>query len=128
MVLRCQSLGHPKSTLPGAAMNQHPPAHAAFRDLATGGCPPLDDLLLALAAEFGVADAAGTRARLDGYARELFGFAGLDAYGRAVRLAAVVDLELGLRPESGSADAFLLPRVLTRRRGHPVLLAAVAVE
>jgi hypothetical protein len=44
-----------------------------FTRLACGGCPPVADLMLALAAEFHTVDAAAGEDRLDELSRPLFG-------------------------------------------------------
>jgi len=91
--------------------------------------PPLDDLLLALTAEFRPVDRALARERLDDLSRCLFGLDGLDAAGQAGCVAHALRHELGLRPvESRDPETLFLDRVLEQREGHPLLLAVIAVE
>jgi regulator of sirC expression with transglutaminase-like and TPR domain len=100
-----------------------------FTRLATGGgCPPLADLLLALAAEFRDVDAAAADARLDELALPLFGLAGGDLRTTAGRLANVLDMEPGFDADRTSIAALWLDHVLDTRRGHPLILAALAAE
>ena len=101
----------------------------AFHELAAGVCPAYVDLLLALCAEFGAVDADGVRERLDDDSRALFGFVELSPFARADRLAAVMDLQLGLSADPASGpDGLLFDRVVQRRSGHPAMLAAIGTE
>ena len=78
---------------------------------ACGGCPPLADLLLALAAEFRDVDTAAADARLDELALPLFGLAGGDLRTAAGRLAAVLDTDPGFDADRTSvAGAVARPR------------------
>src|SRR3954470_17685097 len=79
-----------------------------FTHLATGGCPPIADLMLALAAEFRNVDADAADQRLDELALPLFGLAGGDLRVAAARLADVLDTDPGF-----DADP--------RERGRPVV-------
>ena len=96
---------------------------------ATGGCPPLADLLLALAAEFREVDVAAADARLDELALPLFGL-------RRSRSAAppragsptVLDSEPGFDADRTSVAGLWLDHVLESRTGHPLVLAALAAE
>jgi hypothetical protein len=102
---------------------------ASFTELADGPCAAADDLLLALAAEFWPVDAATARARLDDESRRLFDAAALAPADRAHRLGTVLERELGITTEQGSDPELLrLDRLLHRRRGHPLLVAALGVE
>jgi len=105
-------------------------APPGFLRLAAGPCPPFDELLLALSAEFGPIDRAAVLRGLDDHARQLFGIERLSPPRRAQRLAAVLDREVGFRPVDGrpAPPAFLLEHVLARRQGHPALLSVVAHE
>lgn len=104
-------------------------ATSPFIALTRSPDPPLDELLLALTAEFRPVDRALARERLDDLSRCLFGLDGLDAAGQAGCVAHALRYELGLRPlDSGDPEALFLDRVLERREGHPLLLAVVAVE
>ena len=91
--------------------------------------PDLDELLLTLAAQFGPVDEQRALERLDGYSRPLFGLAELHADGQAGCVSHALRHDLGM--EAGGlddAENLMLDRVLERRRGHPLLLAVVAVE
>ena len=102
---------------------------APFSDLADGPCAGTDELLLSLAAEFWPIDAPDARARLDDEARRLFGVAAVAPADRAHRLGHVLEHELGLEPEQGpDPDLLRLDRLLHRRRGHPLAVAALGVE
>jgi len=92
------------------------------------GCPPPADLLLALAAEFHDVDAAAADTRLDELALPLFGLATKDHRIAAGHLAAVLDTEPGFDADRTSVPALWLDRVLETRRGHPLILAALAAE
>jgi hypothetical protein len=95
---------------------------ARFSHLACGGCPPVADLLLAIAAEFRDVDGALADERLDELARPLFAREPREA---ALELARQLD-EFGVArlPVAG----LWLDHVLERRAGHPLLLSAVAAE
>jgi hypothetical protein len=100
-----------------------------FTELADGPCSSSDELLLSLAAEFWPVDADAARAQLDDHARRLFGVASLDPADRAHRLGAALERELMISPEQGTDPELLrFDRLLDRRRGHPVLVAALGVE
>lgn len=91
--------------------------------------PALDELLLALTAEFRPVDAQRTHEQLDDFSRSLFGLSELDAAGQAGCVAHALRHELGLRSaDVRDPEAMYLDRVLERRRGHPLVLAVVAVE
>jgi hypothetical protein len=91
--------------------------------------PGLDELLLALAAQFRPVDARYALERLDDYSRRLFGLGAQHADAQAGCVLHAVRHELGMRPtDLADPESLLLDRVLERRRGHPLLLAAVAVE
>jgi regulator of sirC expression with transglutaminase-like and TPR domain len=100
-----------------------------FTELADGPCAGTDELLLSLAAEFWPVDAAAARAELDDAARRLFGAAALAPADRAHRLAAVLERELRVAPDQGPDPELLrLDRIVHRRRGHPLIAAALGVE
>lgn len=101
----------------------------AFLAWARMRCPSLDELLLALAGEFRRVDEDRVRERLDDFSRYLFGVDRLDAADQAGCVVQVLRHDLGLEPgEVDNPDHLMLDRVLERRRGHPLLLAVIAVE
>ena len=99
-----------------------------FTRLACGGCPPVADLLLALAAEFRDVDTAAADARLDELALPLFGLAGGDLRTAAARLAEILDTDPGFDADRSSVAGLWLDSVLESRAGHPLVLAAIACE
>jgi regulator of sirC expression with transglutaminase-like and TPR domain len=93
-----------------------------FSRLACGGCPPLADLMLSMAAEFRLVDEPAAEERLDDLARTLFG---LDERTAASALVG----EIGtFQAERLSVAGLWLDRVLEERAGHPLVLAAIAAE
>jgi hypothetical protein len=99
-----------------------------FTRLAGGGCPPIADLMLALAAEFRDVDAEAVDARLDELALPLFGLAGGDLRVAAARLADVLDTDPGFDADRSSVTALWLDTALETRAGHPLILAAMTAE
>ena len=103
-----------------------------FKTLAEVPDPPLDELALALAAEFRTVDADGARAELDRLAdelAELVGGASPHEQAEACRL--VLGERHGFtgdRDEYDHPDNSMLDVVLERRRGLPILLSVVYVE
>jgi hypothetical protein len=97
-----------------------------FSRLACGGCPPVADLLLALAAEFRDVDLAAADERLDELARPLFSFG--EPRAAASALARVLDREPGFDVERVSVGGLWLDMVLEARAGHPLMLSAIAAE
>jgi regulator of sirC expression with transglutaminase-like and TPR domain len=100
---------------------------APFAELAARDAPPLDELALALAAEFRDVDAQAAQARLDDLGEEVRLVGGNP-------LEAVVDV-LGRRHGfAGDHEQYddpansMLDVVLERRAGLPILLAVVYVE
>lgn len=90
-------------------------------------CPPHAELALALAAEFMEIEEVAVEERLDDLAAPLVA---LHSAPPRVQVAA---LHHALRPfvpasDAEGRDAFLLPRVLDNRRGHPALLACLGAE
>jgi len=108
-------------------------APADFRTLAADPEVELDELALALAAEFGPVDADAARARLDelgGDLREAVADAA-PAAEQARTCADVLGVRHGFagdRTDYDHPDNSMLDRVLERRRGLPILLAVVYVE
>lgn len=104
-------------------------APAPFLAIAGQPEPALDELLLALTAEFRPVDAQHAHEQLDDFSRSLFGLSELDAAGQAGCVTHALRHELGLRcGDVRDPEAMDLDRVLERRRGHPLVLAVVAVE
>src|SRR3954469_568923 len=99
-----------------------------FTHLATGGCPPIADLMLALAAEFRNVDADAADQRLDELALPLFGLAGGDLRLAAARLANVLDTDPGFDADRSSVGGLWFDAALEARAGHPLILAAIAAE
>ena len=88
-------------------------------------CPALADTLIAVAAAWRTVDYARVDGELDQLARPLFGV-GRTGRARAGALAELITQ--GFRADAGGVDGLWLDDVLAARRGHPVLLAAVATE
>ncbi len=99
-----------------------------FTHLASGGCPPIADLMLALAAEFRDVDEDLVDARLDELALPLFGLADGDQRVAAARLADILDTDPGFDADRSSVAALWLDSALEARAGHPLMLAAVVAE
>ena len=105
----------------------------SFAALARAPDPPLADLALALAAEFGRVDAGTAHATLDGLGAELaaaVGPCGGDPVAEARTCAEVLGARhdfAGDREEYDHPDNSMLDRVLARRRGLPILLSVVYV-
>lgn len=101
-----------------------------FPVLAASADAPLDELALALAAEFRPVDADRALARLD----RLAACVDPDAIGPYAELEAVVEVLGGPRGFSGDRDTYdepgnaMLDLVLERRRGLPALLGVVYAE
>src|SRR4051812_14486428 len=104
-------------------------ALSTYAALVAGPCPPMAELLLSAAGVLadGEHDAA-TPERLDEDARHLFGIAAQPADEAARSLAVVLARELGYVVRRDGPRSLLLPDVVRRREGHPVLLAAIATE
>src|ERR1044071_9224283 len=99
-----------------------------FTRLASGGCPPIADLMLALAAESHQLDADAADSRLDELALPLFGLAGGDLRLAAARLANVLDADPGFDADRSSVAGLWLDAALEAHAGHPLVLAALAAE
>src|SRR5262245_50409168 len=99
-----------------------------FTRLACGGCPPVAELLLALAAEFRAVDTDAADARLDELALPLFGLAGGELRTAASALANVLDTDPGFDADRSSVAGLWLDSALEARAGHPLVLAAIAAE
>jgi hypothetical protein len=102
---------------------------SAFAHWCARGRPPLDRLLLAIAAQFHEVDEAGALERLDELARPAFGSASLPSDDAGRCLIAAIGQEGGLIFGSlADSDGLMLDRVLECGRGRPALLAAVYLE
>lgn len=104
------------------------PAPPTFARLAAAACAPCDQLLLAAAGELGPVDRHNALDRLDDLARGVFGIAAAPAEEAAGRLVGALAQDAGLTVGGATPDSLLLDRVLARRTGHPILLAAVYRE
>jgi hypothetical protein len=93
-----------------------------FSRLACGGCPPLADLMLSMAAEFRLVDEPAAEERLDDLARALFR---PRAARRGERPGRVIER---FQPERMTVGGLWLDTVLQERSGHPLVLAAIAAE
>ena len=117
----------------GAPRGQGAALSVAFSDLAATADPGLDELALAIAAEFRPIDEAATRARLDALGNELAGaLRGLsNARAQAHAVAAVLGDRHGFEGDKRRYDRpenSMLDLVLETRRGLPILLSVVYVE
>ena len=102
-----------------------PAAEAALAALGRRACPGLAETLIALAALWRPVDPAELDAELDQRARPLFAVEPRPE-ARATALAELIAEEFEL--DDVAVDGLWLDHVLAAGRGHPVLLAAVAVE
>ncbi|HWH09805.1 MAG TPA: transglutaminase-like domain-containing protein [Solirubrobacteraceae bacterium] len=104
-----------------------------FGELAASRRPRLDDMLLALAGEFGDCDARGARDRLETLGAEIAG-AGAGEMNPQAQLDAVVAILGDRHGFSGNRENYddpansMLDRVLERRTGLPILLSIVYIE
>src|SRR3954452_24106632 len=99
-----------------------------FTRLATGECPPIADLMLALAAEFHDVDSGAADRRLDELALPLFGLAGGDLRLAAARLANVLDTDPGFDADRSSVAGLWCDPALEARAAHPLVLASIVAE
>lgn len=101
----------------------------AFTSVARQARPQLDELLLTLAAQFRPVDTRAALERLDDFSRCLFGLAAVQAEGQAGCVSHALRHDIGMQAAAGDdPEDMMLDGVLERRRGHPLLLAAIAVE
>jgi regulator of sirC expression with transglutaminase-like and TPR domain len=103
----------------------------SFVRLAAQADPRLDELALALAAEFREADAAGALARLDALGAEVAREPAGSAEAEAAALRRVLGERHGFRGRSDDydhPDNSMLDLVLERCAGLPILLSVVYVE
>jgi hypothetical protein len=97
----------------------------AFAALSRRACPPVGEALFAVAAAWRPVNWAELDGRLDQLAVPLFG---VEADGRERACALAELIAGGFRPEPRAVDGLWLDAVLETRRGHAVLLSAVATE
>lgn len=105
--------------------DEHRTGEQAITAISHEACPSLAETLLAVVAAWRPVDRVDLDGQLDQMARALFA-AGPDGSERARTLAAFLTREL--RPDARSVDGLWLDEVLATRRGHPVLIAALAAE
>jgi regulator of sirC expression with transglutaminase-like and TPR domain len=104
-------------------------SRSRFADLATTPRPALDELALALTAEFQPVDADRARATLEGLAAEVA--SGGDPGDEIAALVDVLARRHGFAGDTqqyDDPDNSMLDVVLERRRGLPILLSVVYVE
>ena len=104
---------------------------APFTSLAAERRPPLDEIALALAAEFRQVDADAACRELDRLGADLAAAKGESPNEHAYACRSVLGLEYGFdgdRDEYDHPDNSMLDLVLSRRRGLPILLSVVYVE
>ena len=102
-----------------------------FATLAAQRSPALDELALALAAEFRAVDDARALLELDRLGAELAGAAGAGPDGEAAACREILGERHGFAGERDRyyhPDNSMLDLVLERRRGLPILLSTVYVE
>ena len=107
------------------------PVDADFSALAAEPEPPLDELALALAAEFRDVDLGRALAELDRLGDEVRSIGAADPPSEANALVQVLSQEhgfVGQRQDYDDPDNSMLDLVLERRRGLPILLSIVYVE
>lgn len=95
----------------------------AFAQLAAAPDPPLDELCLAIVAEFRPVDAPAALARLDALGDEVG-----EAGGDLVEVLATRHAFTGDRAQYDAPENSMLDRVLERRRGLPILLSVLYAE
>jgi regulator of sirC expression with transglutaminase-like and TPR domain len=102
-----------------------------FAELASEPTPPLDQLALALAAEFREVDARHALAKLDVLGAELAGRGGTTPEEQAHACSVLLGEQHGFtgdREHYDHPDNSMLDVVLSRRRGLPILLSVIYVE
>lgn len=106
----------------------------SFLQLAEDPAPPLDELTLALTAEFKPVEPAAVFAYLDLLGAEVADVAARQARTAAEQAGAIAGVLHGVHRFEGDTDRYDDPRnsmldlVLERRRGLPILLSVVYVE
>ena len=105
--------------------DEHRAGEQAFTAISHQACPPLAETLLAVVAAWRPVDHTDLDGQLDQLARGLFG-AGSGGRERAGELALLLTREF--RADPRPVDGLWLDEVLATRRGHAVMIAAVAAE
>ena len=105
--------------------DEHRTSEQAFTAISHEACPSVAETLLAVVAAWRPVDHLYLDGQLDQMARALFGTEP-DGRERARILAAFLTRELST--DAHSVDGLWLDEVLATRRGHPVLIAALAAE
>lgn len=107
---------------------------SSFAELAAAPVPPLDELALALAAEFRVVDHQAAMRALDALGEEVAEETGVADGSPGAQAQACADVLGGRHGFTGDRDDYdhpdnsMLDVVLDRRRGLPILLSVVYVE
>ena len=102
----------------------------AFAELACVPDPPVEELALGLAAEFGAVDAGPALARISELAEEVARELGLDGRAPVAALGAVIGRRHGFTGDTRDydhPDNSMLPAVIERRRGLPITLSVLYV-
>lgn len=100
-------------------------AEQAMETLSRRECPQLAEALIAVAEAWRPMSRTDIDGRLDALARPLFAIEPT-AQARADALAELV--ALAFEPDAKALEGLWLDEVLTNRRGHPAMIAAVAAE
>lgn len=102
------------------------PPSPRLRDLAALAGAPLEEIALAIAAEFKPVDAIRARARLDLLASTVDPQAIADPARRAEELIGALNGRAGFAVEGDEhAHSLMIDEVLARRGGHPLVLAII---
>ena len=96
-----------------------------FTRLATGGCPPIADLMLALAAEFHDVDTDAADQRLDELALPSSASPAAICASPPPGLANILDTDPGFDADRSSVAGLWFDAALEARAGHPLVLAAL---
>jgi Transglutaminase-like superfamily len=101
-----------------------------FEQLLQGACCPAPgEILLAIAGEFRTVDAARVSFRLDELARSLFHVTAVgEPRVAAHALATLITNDLRFRADESALEGLWIDVALSRRVGHPLVLAVIAAE
>ena len=105
--------------------DEHRTSEQAFTAISHEACPSLAETLLAVVAAWRPVDHLYLDAQLDQMARALFD---AEPHGRERARTLASFLTRELHPDAGSVDGLWLDEVLATRRGHPVMISALAAE